>query len=826
MVNKRMQRLLIFTVVGLLFIVLTISVSAALKNYRDHRKVLSESVKGNLISISIAARGLIDIDKFISYNSLEDIEADIEAYSQIRAELIALQRRVNATYIYALKEIDGKFYFILDTDTEDEEIFIEYELSDVHKQAFHGIASADIMNVGDEYGSFNTGAVPLIKDRKVVGIICTDIEDRYIRASQQTAINNIVILALVLSAVMGANIVLIRNFAIKPISRLTDGVSKINANNGLIYGVDRSDEIGDLARKIREMLLDIDRRDTLLDTVYRATALLIQADMIEFADTLRDSLGMMAKAVDADRVYIWKNFEIGDKLHCSELCFWAKDEDIKGKNRIVPDLSYDDSIPGWKDKLVQGRCINSVVSDLSPGARALLSSRGVVSVLIVSVYVHDEFWGFVGFDDCRNERIFTDNEVSVLQTASLLIANALLRNEMTLELAVALEKAQAASQAKSDFLANMSHEIRTPMNAIIGMTNIAKTTPNAGRKDYALGRIEDASKHLLGVINDILDMSKIEANKLELHPVTFNFESLLKKVINIINFRIAEKNQKFAVSIDENIPSMLTCDDQRLAQVITNLLSNSVKFTPEYGMISLVASLESDENDVCEIRFDVTDTGIGISDEQLSRLFKPFEQAESSTTRKYGGTGLGLALSKRIVELMGGDITVSSSPGDGSKFSFTVKAERPKEERDNALQAETEVYSDNIRALVVDNDDDIREYFVDIAMRFGIDCETAASCEEALSLFDAGESYDICFVDWGMPGMGGIELSRRIREINDDDETMIVMISSTDWQDIKVEAIDAGIERFLAKPVFLSFCRMHKRLFWFRFAQRRKQGVF
>jgi len=335
------------------------------------------------------------------------------------------------------------------------------------------------------------------------------------------------------------------------------------------------------------------------------------------------------------------------------------------------------------------------------------------------------------------------------------------------------------------------------------MTNIAKAAHSIERKDYALGKIEVASNHLLGVINDILDMSKIEADKLELHPVSFVFEEMLKKIINIINFRVVEKHQKLAVYIDDAIPRTLICDDQRLAQIIMNLLSNAVKFTPERGTVSIDAKLLNCENGICEIQFAVTDTGIGISEEQQPRLFRPFEQAESNTTRKFGGSGLGLAISKRVIELMGGDISVSSAPGEGSTFTFTIRVEEPEAETENALLSAYNADVDSIHILIVDDDEDIRDYFVDIAMRFNITCDKAADGIEALKLFENGNRYNICFIDWEMPGMNGIELSRRIKEI-DPDESLIIMISSVEWQEIAVEAKGAGIDTFLPKPIFPS----------------------
>jgi len=238
----------------------------------------------------------------------------------------------------------------------------------------------------------------------------------------------------------------------------------------------------------------------------------------------------------------------------------------------------------------------------------------------------------------------------------------------------AKEKADAESKQKSAFLANMSHEIRTPMNAIIGMTYIGKASGDLPRKDYCLDKIENASQHLLGVINDILDMSKIEANMFELSYEEFAFEKMLQRVISIVGFRADEKKQNLSVHIDKSIPRTLIGDDQRLAQVITNLLGNAVKFTPEGGSIKLDTRFLNEEEGVNTVQITIKDNGIGISAEQQKQLFRSFQQADSGTSRKFGGSGLGLVISKNIIELMGGKIELTSDLGKGSLFTFSFKA--------------------------------------------------------------------------------------------------------------------------------------------------------
>ena len=239
-------------------------------------------------------------------------------------------------------------------------------------------------------------------------------------------------------------------------------------------------------------------------------------------------------------------------------------------------------------------------------------------------------------------------------------------------LETALVQANVASEAKSEFLANMSHEIRTPMNAITGMTLIGKRATDIEKKDYAFEEIETASSHLLGIINDILDLSKIEAGKMELSSIEFNIRDIIKNALTVINVEANNKKQVVSVDIDEKIKFTVVGDAQRLTQVVTNLLSNAVKFTPENGLIKLSVWLDEKTAQKCKLRFEVTDNGIGISEENQEKLFKAFEQAETGITRKFGGTGLGLAVSKRFIKAMDGKIWVQSELGKGTTFTFTV----------------------------------------------------------------------------------------------------------------------------------------------------------
>jgi len=369
------------------------------------------------------------------------------------------------------------------------------------------------------------------------------------------------------------------------------------------------------------------------------------------------------------------------------------------------------------------------------------------------------------------------------------------------ELSRAKEDAERASVAKSEFLANMSHEIRTPMNAIIGMTYIGMSSDNIERKNYSFAKIDDASKHLLGIINDILDMSKIESGKFELAPMEFDFEKMLQRVVNVVSFRVEEKQQKLTVYIDRAIPYILIGDDQRLAQVMANLLGNAVKFTPEKGSISVNTYFLGEENGVCTIKISVTDTGIGMNPEQQAQLFKPFTQAETHTSRKYGGTGLGLSISKKIINMMGGEIGAESTIGKGSTFSIIVKLNCGELNKRKIYDRESG--AKNIRILAIDDDSYILNDFKGIVEGLGASCDTAQNGEEAISFIERNGAYHIYFIDWNIPGSGGIELSKKIkRRFPGYGDSLVIMATFGEYDTATEEAQEAGIDIFLQKPLF------------------------
>lgn len=431
--------------------------------------------------------------------------------------------------------------------------------------------------------------------------------------------------------------------------------------------------------------------------------------------------------------------------------------------------------------------IDHLSSQLMVGA---IVSCGIIFITLVFI--------FIGYYKINRHQLKVVDDARQSAERALTLAV-----EARREAEQAQAQAERANQAKSEFLSNMSHDIRTPMNAIVGMTAIA--TANIDDKEHVrscLHKITTSSRHLLGLINDVLDMSKIESGKMTLAYDRVSLRELMESLVSIVQPQVKTKRQNFGVSIVDISAENVLCDSVRLNQVLLNLLSNAVKFTPDEGSIQVTMKQEPSPKgeDYVRVRVWVQDDGIGMSPEFVEHIFDSFAREDRTRVHKTEGTGLGMAITKFIVDAMGGDIRVESRQGEGTLFSLTLDMER-------AGGAEMDMTLPNWNMLVVDDDKLLCESTVSSLRSIGINAEWTLSGEEAIKKVEErhrrGDNYHIILLDWKLPGLDGISTARELRSRLEDD-IPILLISAYDWSDIEQEARAAGVSGFIPKPLFKS----------------------
>lgn len=470
------------------------------------------------------------------------------------------------------------------------------------------------------------------------------------------------------------------------------------------------------------------------------------------------------------------------------------------------------------EQIIYGNSENEEAEDI---VDEYIKDRGIKSLLCIPLREDEEVKALIYLENRLANSVFSENSAVVkilTNEIEILLKNAKLYTQLigysekleeevknrTVELQEKTVEAERAAAAKAEFLSNMSHEIRTPMSAIIGFSNLLlKSEMNQKQSDY-VKKIELSSKNLLGIINDILDFSKAENGKLILEKIEFDYEECVNSVFSILSEKASQKGIELINFTSADVPKKLRGDSLRLTQILTNLVGNAVKFT-EKGHIAVKTELEKMSTDVCKLKVSVSDTGIGIKEEEVGKLFSEFTQADSSVTRKYGGTGLGLAICKKLVEKFNGEIKVVSSYGKGSTFIFTVELETVSKKIESGMAKKIIDKIRNIKVLIVDDNELVRESLEQQVASFGMRYKSVATGKEGIEELRKcaeKEPYELVLLDWSMPEMDGIEAAEKIRADKQIAYTpMTIMVTAFGREEIESKAKQVGIDGFLIKPV-------------------------
>ena len=555
-----------------------------------------------------------------------------------------------------------------------------------------------------------------------------------------------------------------------------------------------------VTRDISERIANENRLKTLaeLQQVLMNIAMkYINIDTDEVNDSIQSSLQDLGRFTKSDRAYIFEYNWVSDT--CNNTYEWCED----GIEPQIEDLQNVplEMIPYWVETHRKGEVMNIpdvFALDINDGVRVILEPQKVKSLITLPMMDDSECIGFVGFDAVIEHHDYTEKEITLLLIFSKMLVNINRRVQLEKRLIIEKEKAEEATRAKSQFLANMSHEIRTPLNAIIGFTElINETMLNQIQHQYSKN-VQTSAHLLLNLINDILDFSKIEAGKIELESIESDVVDIIYNALDVVKLVAAHKNIELLINMPADMPRLATVDPFRLKQVILNLLSNAIKFTEE-GEVELKVDFTKLDDGKAKYEFFIRDTGIGISDEQKVRLFKAFSQADSSTTRRFGGTGLGLTIAQSIVEKMGGSIEFNSTLQKGSTFSFSFETSYKEVENNEEFEFEY------IKSVLVVDDNENNRYLLEKSLqKFGIHVAKSDSALNAIEMLKVNSGYNLMIIDYHMPEMDGIECIRFVRqEMNFSNENLpiILLHSSSDNEVIQNYAREMNIRFCITKPV-------------------------